>query len=136
MRSTLPLQWSIFAVRLVLDTYVCVCVFRSCRGLYNKCVCDGDLQRDRTGYTDMEQKIPVAVFVVGLAIVIIAGLLGLQGNSNVTSGLELMFISEYQAHDTYLFKNVSADFILCRRKHCSVFAVGCLDAFTRTKPIW
>lgn len=65
-----------------------------CRGLYNKCVCDGDLQRDRTGYTDMEQKIPAAIFVVGLATVIVAGLLGLQGNSNVTSGLELMFISE------------------------------------------
>lgn len=42
----------------------------------------------------MEQKTPVAVFVVGLAIVIVAGLLGLQGNSNVTSGLELMFTSE------------------------------------------
>lgn len=71
-----------------------MCVRLSRRGLYNKCVCDGDLQRDRTGYTDMEQKIPAAMFVVGLVVVIAAGLLGLQGNSNVTSGLELMFNSE------------------------------------------
>ena len=70
--------------------YVC----RSFRGLYNKCVCDGDLQRDRTGYTDVEQKVPAAIFVVGLAIIALAGLLGLQGDRNVTSGLELMFTSE------------------------------------------
>ena len=67
---------------------------RSRRGLYNKCVCDGDLQRDRMGYTDWEQKTPAAVFFVGLAVVAIAGLLGLQGNSNVTLGMELMFTSE------------------------------------------
>eukprot|EP00903_Cladosiphon_okamuranus_P017043 g15708.t1 len=69
------------------------------RCLYNKCLCDGDLQRDRTGYTDMEQKVPAAIFVVGLAIVIFAGLLGLQGNSNVTSGLESMFSTMEEATD-------------------------------------
>lgn len=64
------------------------------RGIYNKCVCDSDLQRDRTGYTDLEQKLPAAVYFVGLLVVVAAGLLGLQGDRNVTSGLDLMFISK------------------------------------------
>lgn len=82
------------------------CVCWSCRGLYNKCVCDGDLQRDRTGYTDTEQKLPAAIFVAGLSIVVVAGLLGLQGNNYVTSGLELMFTSEctrYYSRSVRLF---------------------------------
>jgi len=74
---------------------VSIChVCRSRRGLYNKCVCDGDLQRDRMGYTNLEQKSPAAIFFVGLVVVVLAGLLGLQGNSKVTLGLELMFTSE------------------------------------------
>ncbi len=85
-----PLFQNRFAL---LSASIChVCLSR--RGLYNKCVCDGDLQRDRMGYTDMEQKSPAAIFFVGLAVVVLAGLLGLQGNSNVTLGLELMFTSE------------------------------------------
>lgn len=64
------------------------------RGIYNKCVCDSDLQRDRTGYTDLEQKVPAAVFFCGLVTVVVAALLGLQGNSYISAGLDLMFISK------------------------------------------
>lgn len=76
---------------------------RSRRGIYNKCVCDSDLQRDRTGYTDVEQKAPAAIFVVGLVTVAVAGLLGLQGDSNVTVGLELMFTSERASEICIMF---------------------------------
>lgn len=64
------------------------------RGIYNKCVCDSDLQRDRMGYTDLEQKVPAAVFFCGPLTVVVAALLGLQGNSYISSGLDLMFISK------------------------------------------
>lgn len=74
----------------------CIRVLR--RGIYNKCVCDSDLQRDRTGYTDLEQKLPAAIYITGLVIVVVAGLLGLQGNRNVTSGLDLMFTGEKACH--------------------------------------
>ncbi|CAM9215650.1 unnamed protein product, partial [Scytosiphon promiscuus] len=67
------------------------------RGIYNKCVCDSDLQRDRTGYTDLEQKIPAMIYFVGLVIVIVAGLLGLQGDRSITSGLDLMLTTMDEA---------------------------------------
>lgn len=68
--------------------------FRTYRGIFNKCVCDGDLQRDRMGYTTTEQKAPAAIFVAGFIVVAAAGFLGLQGNSNVTTGLDVMLTSE------------------------------------------
>lgn len=46
------------------------------------------------GYTATEQKTPAAIFVVGLATVAMAGLLALQGNNNVTTGLDSMFTSK------------------------------------------
>ncbi|CAM9174776.1 unnamed protein product [Hapterophycus canaliculatus] len=86
-----------------LGFVLAIAVFTGCtkfavkRGIYNKCVCDSDLQRDRTGYTDLEQKLPVAMYLLGLSIVIVAGILGLQGNRHVTTGLGLMFTSMDEA---------------------------------------
>ncbi|CAM9857305.1 unnamed protein product, partial [Ectocarpus sp. 8 AP-2014] len=86
-----------------LGFVLAVAVFAGCakfavrRGIYNKCVCDSDLQRDRTGYTDLEQKVPAAVFFFGLVTVVVAALLGLQGNSYISSGLDLMFTTMDEA---------------------------------------
>lgn len=46
------------------------------------------------GYTTTEQKAPAAIFVAGFIVVAAAGFLGLQGNSNVTTGLDVMLTSE------------------------------------------
>ncbi|CAM9428615.1 unnamed protein product [Ectocarpus fasciculatus] len=86
-----------------LGFFLAVAVFAGCakfavrRGIYNKCVCDSDLQRDRTGYTDLEQKVPAAVYFCGLVTVVVAALLGLQGNNYISSGLDLMFINMDEA---------------------------------------
>lgn len=64
------------------------------RGIFNKCVCDGDLQRDRLGYTDMEQKLPAVIFVMGLTTAVVGGVLGLQANASTTMGIDGMFTSK------------------------------------------
>lgn len=69
------------------------------------------------GYTDLEQKSPAAIFFVGLAVVILAGLLGLQGNSNVTLGLELMFTSERRRSKDSSVNIRSFHFVLGANNH-------------------
>lgn len=46
------------------------------------------------GYTAKEQLSPAMVYFVGLALVTVAGALGLQGESHVTRGLDIMFTSK------------------------------------------
>ena len=75
----------------LLHTATC---FHVSRGIFNKCVCDGDLQRERMGYTTMEQNAPAAIFVAGFLVVAAAGFLAVQGNSNVSTGLNGMISSE------------------------------------------
>lgn len=82
---------SSFCASLVCSPYD---ISAQARGVYNKCLCDSDLQRDRVGYTDTEQKTPALIFVVGLLSVAVAGVLGIQGNNHVTTGLDAMFTSK------------------------------------------
>lgn len=64
------------------------------RGIYGKCLCEGDLQRERVGYTTMEQWAPVVLFFVGLAVTAAAGSLGITCNDTISVGLDVMFTSE------------------------------------------
>lgn len=50
------------------------------------------------GYTTKEQKTPAVVYLIGLATAAAAGLLGLQGDGNLTTGLDAMFASEIEVN--------------------------------------
>lgn len=67
----------------------------SFRGIYGKCLCEGDLQRERVGYTATEQWTPVATYFIGFLLVVVGGTLGLKGEQCITSGLNTMFTSKF-----------------------------------------